>query len=783
MKRARELDAHLRKTGSVVGPLHGLPISLKEQFDIEGVEQTMGFVSQIGHISSKSAAMVTMLEGLGAVIHCRTNLPQTLLCDESVNNVFGRTLNPWNTDLTAGGSSGGEAALLAMKGSIIGIGTDLESLESVCGPMARSRRSVEIIMKAILTDVMVSKVVVWHALDHAGAQEIVSKIFDADGGEDVRQWLGDSGEPILPQVFTSQHPAMTIHESWQMSDLWQGPESLALAFDIGTTQSAASIVHLLPNQPIKVRVVSRWPSSPNSSKIPTTILYNARGAPKAFGAETKDDAHADEGYNECKVRPSLSQGPNKLGAAAPGPSNAPAPLQGPTSFEVPPLPPNVTIEQAYSDFIKYLFDNTKHAPQRTTAFYAAHQWPTAYHSIQEQAALKRAITRSGVLRGASVENHVVFVTESEASVHFGILYRSNKQSEWLSPSSTLAVVDAGGSTVDICVYEVTQTHPKLQLREAKTSDCTQSGAIFVSRAAEQIIKQKLGNSKFNTPEFVAAMVEGFDAKTKIMFDSVDENYLIKFGFDRDTDRAAGISRGRLALTGAEVKRAFDPCVDKIIASLRDQISGTRVKSILVVGGFGESLYLQRRLRETFEKNGTRVVTADEPSKKAVAEGGALFFAKDSIIGRATRFEFGIEVTRRIDGGWSVIVKNGAIVGTDEVHRKQYSQEFSGGKHTTSVDIFTYSGLDGISDHQGWCTSPEGYFYPKFVKACTVKANLSALAATTPPKINPVTNAPYKRLSFDICFFFGGTSLRAEVRWEINGVEHRSEASVVPSSFF
>ncbi|KAL8292784.1 hypothetical protein RQP46_001396 [Phenoliferia psychrophenolica] len=563
---------------------------------------------------------------------------------------------------------------------------------------------------------------------------------------------------------------------------------------------------------------ARWPSSPNSSKIPTTILYDARGVPKAFGAETKDDAHADEDYNECKwfklhLHPLAMQPPPyelEATTTTPGSSNAPAPLEGPTSFEVPPLPPNVTVEQAYSDFIKYLFDNTKawfetNAPDGDAIWKKLHNTlklviahPNSW-SLHEQAALKRAITRSGVLRGASVENHVVFVTESEASVHFGILYSSNQQSEWLSPSSTFAVVDGGGSTVDICVYEVTQTRPKLHLREAKTSDCTQSGAIFVSRAAEAIIKQKLGNSKFNTPEFVAAMVEGFDTKTKIMFDSVDDNYLIKFGFDRDTDKAAGISRGRLTLTGAEVKRAFDPCVDKIIASLRDQISGMRVKSILLVGGFGESPYLQRRLRETFEKSGTRVVTADEPSKKAVAEGGALFFSHDNVVARGTRFEPYDEFhrqrgqrtviitprgTKYIVGGWTKIVANGAVIETNAVHRRNFAVDFkSSDSYIYSMDLMTYEGANGETVHDGWSKDANGMFYKGFVKCCSVKADLTNLAASLPWLINPGTQDRYKDLEFDICLLFGGTSLRAELRWKENGVEKSGPASVIPSSFF
>lgn len=78
----------------------------------------------IGQPARADAVLVALLESLGAIVHCKTNVPQTLMVDETTNHVFGPTTNPRNTRLTAGGSSGGEGALVAMKGSIIGIGTD-----------------------------------------------------------------------------------------------------------------------------------------------------------------------------------------------------------------------------------------------------------------------------------------------------------------------------------------------------------------------------------------------------------------------------------------------------------------------------------------------------------------------------------------------------------------------------------------------------------------------------------------------------------------------------------
>ncbi|KAJ6621105.1 general amidase [Mycena sp. CBHHK59/15] len=125
LARAAELDLHLEKTGKVVGALHGLPISLKDQISIKGVESSMGYVSWIGQHAEKNATLVDILESLGAVPFVKTNIPQTLMWPETFNHVFGRTSNPHNLSLTSGGSSGGEGALVALKGSPLGVGSDI----------------------------------------------------------------------------------------------------------------------------------------------------------------------------------------------------------------------------------------------------------------------------------------------------------------------------------------------------------------------------------------------------------------------------------------------------------------------------------------------------------------------------------------------------------------------------------------------------------------------------------------------------------------------------------
>jgi amidase len=102
-----------------------VPVSLKDQFHVKDVETSMGYVGWIGTFEGKKGTgkekvveseMVKMLRNAGAVLYCKTSVPHTLMSGETVNNIIGYTLNPKNRQLTAGGSSGGEGALIGIRG-------------------------------------------------------------------------------------------------------------------------------------------------------------------------------------------------------------------------------------------------------------------------------------------------------------------------------------------------------------------------------------------------------------------------------------------------------------------------------------------------------------------------------------------------------------------------------------------------------------------------------------------------------------------------------------------
>lgn len=123
--RAEFLDEYLAKNRKPIGPLHGLPISVKEHIGIKGLGHNGGFVGWWDRVAEEDAHILQLLQNAGCVLYVRTTQPQCLMHLETANNLYGETVNPFNRTLTSGGSSGGEGALIGLKGSPLGIGTDI----------------------------------------------------------------------------------------------------------------------------------------------------------------------------------------------------------------------------------------------------------------------------------------------------------------------------------------------------------------------------------------------------------------------------------------------------------------------------------------------------------------------------------------------------------------------------------------------------------------------------------------------------------------------------------
>ncbi|KAI2636380.1 amidase [Hypomontagnella submonticulosa] len=304
LKMARELDAHLQSTGKPVGPLHGLPVSLKDNFNLAGLDATVGFASHVGDPAAYDSVLADLLRAAGAVFYVKTNVPTAMMIAESVNNVFGRTVSPLNRRLTSGGSSGGESALVAFKGSPLGVGTDIggslripaactgiftlkpsfgrfptlrcrsgmpgqEAVQSINGPLTRTLADLEYYSKTVVDaapwrldprclpipwrsvslpkrlkiavmwdDGMalptppvtralrhaVSKleaagheIVEWSSVDQRKGQELLSRMFLADGGKAIQKELEKTGEPMpVEMTMYSTARELSALEYWAL---------------------------------------------------------------------------------------------------------------------------------------------------------------------------------------------------------------------------------------------------------------------------------------------------------------------------------------------------------------------------------------------------------------------------------------------------------------------------------------------------------------------------------------------------------------------------------------
>ena len=124
MLEALEADATILN-GKAEGALFGVPISVKESFDVAGMQTTGGLLSRRGFVQKQDAEVVRKLKAAGAIIIGKTNTPELCFCQETDNKLFGRTNNPWNIERTAGGSSGGEGAAIAIGAAAVGLGSDI----------------------------------------------------------------------------------------------------------------------------------------------------------------------------------------------------------------------------------------------------------------------------------------------------------------------------------------------------------------------------------------------------------------------------------------------------------------------------------------------------------------------------------------------------------------------------------------------------------------------------------------------------------------------------------
>ncbi|CEL60588.1 hypothetical protein RSOLAG1IB_03826 [Rhizoctonia solani AG-1 IB] len=592
--------------------------------------------------------------------------------------------------------------------------------------------------------------------------------------------------------------------SKQLSAVWDEDNKIVVGIDIGTTQREKQEIHR----------IAKWPGQgehDQRAKVPTVVWYNLETQKaELFGAEalSRDGRAiaADHGWFLVKHF-KLHLQPKKLRR---------------DDMKLDPLPPRIPLSQIYSDFLGYLLKHTKAFVEKRMAL-GKQKWdkykptmevviahPNGWGSL-EQDFLRQAAIDSGFVDSDKALTQVQFVTEAEASVHYCI-HHSNLDSK-LQPGTSLAVCDAGGSTVDTTLYSVVSATPVLQLREVKISDfpeAVQAGGILVNMKFETFLLKflkSLGLSSECLEDFATAGVEDFENFAKRNFGDSDSDGPSVIS-DHVSIRVANtgsygttqtkIHRGCLKVPSSTIKDCFDASVKPIISSVSLQLKDQDVQHILLVGGFGDSPYLHTWFESRFTSNGCEVVLANDFTSKAAAEGSVIWSTLCSVVSRTPRYSFGMicatamlpwmpEAEGRtafigpqgvpmIPGKWVQIVKKGIPVDAEDVFRTTFHRSIMESHSIPvilSTEIFSYSG----DDEPTWAKDPEGDLNPGFKKLCTITAQLWDLDGALERKTG-LTGIDYWDLSADICICFGTTELQAHLEWEQNGIKRKGPATVV-----
>ncbi|KIM23512.1 hypothetical protein M408DRAFT_262801 [Serendipita vermifera MAFF 305830] len=580
---------------------------------------------------------------------------------------------------------------------------------------------------------------------------------------------------------------------------YDGPESIAVTMDIGTTNSAVAFVYCCPRYRPKAQMVSHWPGQSrfnDGSKTPTIVSYQA-GKLKACAAQAMQDLeeHPENVARWFKLH------------------LHPATMSTTQAFEIPPLPVGVSIERVYADIMRYLMDGTQRFFERTipngpeiwarvrNTIIVVLATPNGW-GIREQVVLRNAAIRASLVKEETAGQLVQFVTESEASVHYALAY---PDSRWLKRNVIFAIIDCGGSTADTTVYRCVSTDP-LSLKEACPSECIQAGGIFVDREVEKMLKGKLQGCSLNHPNVIKSMINAFETVLKQEFDGLSDEYNLKFGSGIEKDLSVGINNGKITLSNENLKPAFDIVVDQIIKSCLGPLIKQRAKHAILVGGLADSPYVRAALEKALDKHDISVISGGDSANKAAAEGAVIAHIKQFVVARAAKATFGgcvraqyekklhherkhtVQVypdgKQRVDGAFHAWIPKGTVLRGTFAHKLSYhvawdatspsETDLIGGLGTTRIEIFAWEG----DDIPTWCKDEQGRVMNGMRLICTLQTNLSALAGGLELK-KGTRGRRFYQVDYDVCVYFGGTQLRAKLQWKEKGKLREGPVTVMP----
>jgi molecular chaperone DnaK (HSP70) len=442
---------------------------------------------------------------------------------------------------------------------------------------------------------------------------------------------------------------------------------LTIGVDFGTTYSGVAYSNLQDesNEPLLIR---DWGTGPTSDKVPSVIRYNVSdhvGGVLGYkwGFEVKHHERRQEWF--------------KL-ALDPMTYKADDCIDFSTTYvnqlaEPPPYSKDTTT--LVTDYLTALRKNVEKTLMRKLGKEALTRtritWVITTPAVWSKKAQYQTLEcakKAGIGGG----ERIIMTSEPEAVAAYALKVIRPLS---LRPGQNVVICDAGGGTVDLITYRIKSLSPNLEVEESAIPSGGKCGGVFVNRIFEKMVEDRLGKDSGLTDIGKHNLLNQFETYAKRHFPSVadrddnfDEFYLPAAGA-RDNS-SAKVSGGSMLITADDMKKVFDPVVNEVINLVKHQIESVKsggddkkksagddekvgegddrkVSAVLLVGGFGESRYLQKRLEQAISpiellcpENGWSAIARGAVIKGIAARSPAPTWVVSS---RKAKEHYGIEI--------------------------------------------------------------------------------------------------------------------------------------------
>ncbi|KAK3997190.1 hypothetical protein QBC44DRAFT_399022 [Cladorrhinum sp. PSN332] len=535
---------------------------------------------------------------------------------------------------------------------------------------------------------------------------------------------------------------------------------LVVGIDFGTTYSGVSYALQKKGSGKigRVSLIQKWhdPNSVHSNtdieKVPTRMLINRHNDSvdawgySAQGASTNTELHT---WFKLRLQPNF----------VPKDGNLSRKFQG---YLSPVVSTTKFLQQMWSHVQPRLPPRGTYQSSRTVLTV-----PAAW-SFGTKQMLRKAAEEAGI------SGRIDMVSEPEAAA-LAVFQDRTEAGSLLEVGDIFTVCDAGGGTVDLITYRVVSTVP-LEVEEIVEGIAGTCGSTLVDNQFKKFLDEKFGNGPSRvSDEEMEKMMHHFEQNTKRSFDGRDRDVRVPL-FTIDHEGKTAVS-GEITISGQKMRDLFDVACNEVIALVKDQMDKVegkgfeRIKAVLLVGGFGESKYLQRAIQSALGESTIEVILATK-SWSAVCRGATIWGAQESVsrwtvTGRIARCSYGIIQTEPVPKDQRTnkmlwLIKKGDQVESGKAHTGTITETADvKRRHRFSLSRQTFT-------HTLWSCGdnvpPEKFPHEVVESFCRVSCALRKRTLF-------INNPEDKTVDFELAVTMGSASLDFSVKFQDGEVAH------------